>query len=57
MSQLIMKKHARFGFFDRMDMWANRKAEKMKNLTTVKKEETRYSFKPKIVPPIQLTIE
>lgn len=59
MSQLIMKKHSGMGFYDRMDMWATRKNEKMKQLSNIEREKEEYSFKPKIVsfsPPLLLLL-
>ena len=49
MSQLIMKKHSGMGFYDRMDMWASRRQEKMKQLSNIEREKEEYSFKPQIV--------
>lgn len=52
MSELIMRKHAKLSFLERMDIWARKKEQSMKELRDHQKDERelRYSFTPKIVP-------
>jgi hypothetical protein len=51
MSELIMRKHSNLSFLERMDIWARKKEQTMKDLKDYKEEiiEQQYSYAPKIV--------
>ena len=51
MSEWLMRKHAKLSFLERMDIWARRREQNMKELKEHQKEEQEleYSFTPEIV--------
>ena len=53
MSELIMRKHAKLSFLERVDIWARKREQTMKELKEHKKEEQEleFSFTPEIVSP------